>query len=66
MSTSRWRMRLARFLRVKPVCNAVFWLRLQYFFRLRRRLQVYGDPTSIPPRCACTDTVVYCCAVPFP
>jgi len=40
-------MRWARFLRVKPVCNAVFWIRLQYFFRLRRRLQIFGDQGAV-------------------
>jgi SAM-dependent methyltransferase len=47
MSPSRWRLRLARFLRVKPICNAVFWLRFFWYARLKRQVRAYQDESGV-------------------
>lgn len=39
MSTNRWMLRWGRFLRVKPICNAVFKLRFWYFVHVRRQVR---------------------------
>lgn len=47
MPNSRWSLRFRRFLRVKPICNAVFWLRFVWYARIRRMLRVYEDKTAV-------------------
>ncbi|HEX9395548.1 MAG TPA: methyltransferase domain-containing protein [Burkholderiales bacterium] len=40
-------MRFARFLRVKPICNAVFWLRFFWFVRLKRQVRVFEEKGGV-------------------
>jgi hypothetical protein len=43
----RWKLQLARFMRAKPICNVVFWIRFVWFVRIRRRVRVFGDLQSV-------------------
>jgi hypothetical protein len=38
-----WRRRINSLMRVKPVCNAVFWVRYVWLVRIRRNLRVFQD-----------------------
>lgn len=43
----RWRQRINRFMRVKPICNLVFWLRYFWFVKVRRNLRSFEDLASV-------------------
>jgi SAM-dependent methyltransferase len=47
MASSRWKMRLFRFMRVKPICKLIFQIRFIYFMKIRRRFVAYGDETGV-------------------
>jgi SAM-dependent methyltransferase len=40
---TRWRTRINRLMRVKPVCNAVFWVRYFWLVRICRSLRAFQD-----------------------
>jgi len=43
MANDRLVLRLTRFMRVKPICNLVFWLRFLYYVRIKRNIRSYDD-----------------------
>jgi len=47
MPTNRWGLRFARFLRVKPINNAVFWLRFFWYARIKRQVRSFQDESSV-------------------
>jgi SAM-dependent methyltransferase len=44
---SRLKLRLARFMRVKPICNFVFSIRFFYYMRVLRRFQAYEGGAGV-------------------
>lgn len=47
MAYSRFKLRLYRFLRVKPICNFVFRIRFIWFSKILRRLDCYQDEGAV-------------------
>lgn len=47
---SRTKLRLSRFMRVKPICNLVFAIRFFYYMRLLRRFKVYEGGQGVEAR----------------
>ncbi len=47
---SRWKLRLNRFMRVKPICYAVFHVRFFYYMRIKRSLRAYNNNLGVAER----------------
>jgi hypothetical protein len=43
----RWKIRLYRFMRVKPICNLVFWVRYFWLARILRRIKMHPDLQAV-------------------
>jgi len=50
MKSSRWANRINRFMRVKPICYAVFHVRYFYFTKIKRALRAYDDQLGVAER----------------
>jgi len=47
---SRWKLRINRLLRVKPICYAVFDIRFFYYMRIKRALRSYENNLGVAER----------------
>jgi SAM-dependent methyltransferase len=47
MAQNRWKMRIYRFLQVKPICNFVFRIRFLFYARLLRRVRIHEDERAV-------------------
>jgi SAM-dependent methyltransferase len=50
MIMSRWKLRLNRFMRVKPICYVVFYVRFFYFMHIRHALRSHDGNLGVAER----------------